>query len=142
MAKSVKLSPAEITAKWQKRLTQAIPDIQAGINRVNENPMQKAAAQADKWHQKVLESKEKWQNSMNKISLEDWKRKTSQKVGQRMSGGVQEAQAKHQAFAKYLVDTLNSVLPEIHNMPKLTLEDSKARVTAYMDKMAARPYKK
>ena len=142
MGTQVKLSPADITKKWQKRLTASNPDIQAGVQRVQENPMAKAAAQADKWHQRVLESKDKWQNSMNKVSMEEWKQKTMQKVAQRMSGGVQEARTKHEAFSKYLVDTLNSVLPEIHSMPNMTLEDSKARVNAYMDKMAAKPYKR
>lgn len=144
MAKNVRLNANQITEKWMRRTEQAIPDVVAGIDRVTESPMEKAAAKEDKMKQNLLKAIDsgKWSSSLRSVSLEDWKTKTKAKVNERMAGGIRQAESKRKEFDNYLVDTINGVLPEIHSMPDMTIEDSFARMKKMVTHMHNNPYKK
>ena len=144
MAKQVKLTPAEISEKWERRATAAIPDAIAGVDRVTESPMEKAAAAEDKMLAGVTAavSSGKWANSLKNVPLDQWKTTTKEKMGQRMAGGISAAKPKRQKFDEYLVGTLNNIMPKIDSMPTMTLQDSIAKMTAMVTAMANNPYKK
>lgn len=145
MAKSkVTINAADISKKWNTRMKQSVPDIQRGIDALQEHPGQKAAAAQEKMLARLTESVQsgRWAKAVSAVSLADWKTKTKQKVAERMSGGVDAAMAKRQAFDTWLVDNLNAVLPTISAMPNLTIEDAIARSAAYQRAMSQRKYSK
>lgn len=144
MAKKVKLTPEEISEKWNRRTKASIGDIQKGIERVTESPAQKAISKADKMKANLIKSLDDgtWAKRLGEVSLEDWKAKTVAKVAERLSGGVDGAMGKRAKFDSWLTSTLNEVLPKIDAMPDMTLEDSVNRVRTLMEHMSKKPYKK
>ncbi|MDD5360454.1 MAG: hypothetical protein PHI02_09335 [Sulfurovaceae bacterium] len=139
----VSLTAGQISDKWNRRMKGAVSDIQAGIDSVTESPTAKAAQKADKMLQNMTKAVQsgKWANSLNAVTLQDWKQKTKDKVAQRLASGVDGSMAKRQKFDAYLVNTVNSALQTIKGMPDMTLEDSVNRVRAMMTHMANNPYK-
>lgn len=144
MATKVKMTPEEISEKWNRRTKAAVPDIQRGIDRVNTSPAQKAIAKKEKMKANLIASLDDgtWEKRLGQVSLEDWKTKTSAKVAERLAGGVDGAMDKRARFDTWLAGTLNEVLPKIDSMPDMTLEDSIARTTAFMRHMSKNKYKK
>jgi hypothetical protein len=145
MAKTkVNLSANEISDKWNKNMKSSVSYIQAGIDKVTENPAEKAIAKQDKMIQNLTQSVNsgKWAAGLRGVSLADWKQQTKEKVGSRLASGVDGAMSKRQKFDAYLVNTLNGVLPEVANMPDMTLEDSVNKVRRVMEHMHNNPYKK
>lgn len=144
MAKSrVAMSPGSISEKWNRRMKQSVGDIQRGIDSVQDNPMEAAAAKQDKMLQNLTAAVTggRWAASLRGVNFTDWKNRTKQKVGERLAGGVDASMGKRQAFDTYLVNTLNGVLPQISEMPDMTLEDSVNRVRTLMEHMASNPFK-
>lgn len=144
MPTKVRLSANDISKKWNNNLKGAVQYIQQGVDRVETSPTEQAADSQDKMLQHLQQavSSGKWGNALRKVSLQQWKQTMKQKVQARLAGGVDQAMDKRQAFDKYLVDTLNNVLPEIDSMPSMTLEDSVARVRRLMEYMNENAYKK
>jgi hypothetical protein len=145
MAKTkVNLSANEISDKWNKNMKSSVSYIQAGIDKVTENPAEKAIAKQDKMIQNLTQSVNsgKWAAGLRGVSLADWKQQTKEKVGSRLASGVDGAMSKRQKFDAYLVNTLNGVLPEVANMPDMTIEDSVNKVRRVMEHMHNNPYKK
>lgn len=145
MSKSkVTMSSNDISDKWNRRMKGAVTDIQAGVNRVTENPAEKAILKKDKMLSNLTKAVNdgKWEAGLRNTTLSDWKSKTANKVGQRLASGVDEAMPKRQKFDNYLVSTLNEILPQVQNMPDMTFEDSVNKVRAVMEHMHNNPYKK
>jgi hypothetical protein len=140
----VNLSANEISDKWNKNTKASVSYIQAGIDKVTENPAEKAIAKQDKMIQNLTQAVNsgKWAAGLRGVSLADWKQQTKEKVGSRLASGVDGAMSKRQKFDAYLVNTLNGVLPEVANMPDMTLEDSVNKVRRVMEHMHNNPYKK
>lgn len=138
------LTPQELTAKWQQRTTAAIPDAQKGVQNVTKSPMEAAANNKDKWAQNVAKAAAngRFEAGLRKVSLEEWKTNTIKKMGERIAGGVQSAQAKHQRFAEYLIPTVAAGQAKVAAMPSMTLQDSIQRAAAMMTHMAQNPYRK
>ena len=144
MAKSkVGLGAADISEKWNRRMKQSVPDIQKGIDAVTESPMEKAVAKQDKMLANVTNAitSGKWAAETLKTNVADWRAKTKQKVAERLGGGVDAAMGKRRAFDTYLVNTLNSILPQVAAAPDMTIEDSVNRVRMVMVHMHENPYK-
>src|SRR4030042_6961371 len=134
MATKVNMTPAEITSSWKKGMVGSISKIQAGIAAVTVKPWESAIAAKDKMltNLQAAMTNGRYEAGCRSVNLNDWKANTSKKVGERMSGGVEAATAKHQNFSTYLVSTLNQILPTIATMPDATIEDSVNRVRALM----------
>jgi hypothetical protein len=139
----VTLTGAQIADKWNRRMKGAITDIQTGIDAVTVSPTEQAAQKKDKMLQNVTAAVNngRWEAGLRKVTLNDWKTKTKDKVAQRLSSGVDGSMDKRRAFDNYLVNSLNQVLPTIKTMPDLTIEDSVNRVRALMEHMHNNPYK-
>ncbi len=144
MAKGkVKLSPTDVSAKWSRRLKGAVTDIQAGIDAVDVSPAEKAIAKKEKMLQNVTAAIQdgRWEKGLAKVTLQDWKNTTKEKVAQRLGQGVDKGMQKRQQFDNWLVGRLNQKLPEIAAMPDMTLEDNIAKMVAMTRHMAEQKYK-
>jgi len=136
-------SASSITETWASRTKGSVSAIQAGVNAVTESPMEKAAAKKEKMKNNLMESinNGSWEKGLRKVSLADWKAKTSSKVAARLSSGVDNAMSKRTAFDQWMVNTMNSALGEISSMPDMTLEDNLNKAVAMMRYMSEHKYK-
>jgi len=133
-----KLTPQQFADKWARRLQAASPDIQNGINRVDQAPTEKAAAKQDKMLQNVTASIQngKWAAGLRRVTLSDWKQAAITKGIPRISQGVTGAQGKVTNFATQLLSFQDSLQGKITSMPDLTLEDSINRMNTWVRGMA------
>lgn len=133
-----KLTPAQAREKWQRRMSGAIQDIQQGVQAVTESPTQKAAAKKAKMLQNLTAAVQegKWERGLQRVSLEDWKRSVVEKGVGRISSGVQGAGPKVEAFLTELFAYQENLQRQIAQMPDLTLADSIARATRWIEGMA------
>lgn len=140
----VRLSPTDISDKWNKRTKAAVSDAVAGVNRVEVDPGQAAVDQQEKMRTNVVAAIDDgtWARRRLAVSKSEWQQKTAKKMQERMGGGVDAAMTKRQRFDAYNASRLNEILPTIADMPSMTLSDSLARVQALMEHMASQPYKK
>lgn len=140
----VRMSATDISKKWQSNMKGSQSYILEGVGRVTESPTAKAIEQIDKMQTKLNEAFDDGRVSagLGKVSLSDWKKAMTEKVKARLASGVDFAQPKVEAFDKWLVDTLNGILPDIKAMPDMTLSDSVERVRRLMEYMHENRYKK
>lgn len=138
MPKTINITPEEFADKLARRLKAAIPDIQAGIQKVTENPMQKAATKKAKMLQNVTEAVQsgKWEAGLRRVSLDEWKQKFTEKGVNRIAQGIDSSKDKVVAFASQLLEYEKSLKAQIDQMPDLTLEDSLNRMTTWMRGMS------
>lgn len=129
-----KLTPTEAAQKWASRATGAVEDYRKGVQRVTESPTAKAAAAADKMLIKVMEAinSGRWARALEDVSLEDWKKATSEKGTARMASGVQGSIHKQEAYYREVFPYLETLQAEIAAMPNLTIEDSITRAAHFM----------
>jgi len=132
-----KLTPEEGAAKWVTRTQNAVPDFQAGVNRVTENPAHKAAAAEDKWAAGVARAKTegKFKRGLMGVSLEEWKRKTAEVGGARIAEGVNASQEKMVQANQKLYAYEEKLQGKVKGMPKVTRQDSVNRAVAWINGM-------
>lgn len=132
------MSPAEFREKHARRLKEATTDMQAGVNRVTDNPMEKAAAKADKMKANLVKAIDdgKWQRGLRKVSLDDWKKGMIEKGIPRIAQGIDGAAAKVEDFASQLLPHIDKGKAAIANMPDVTLEQNIARMTNFVRHMS------
>jgi len=133
-----KISSQAGAEKWRRRLQGATQDIAAGIQRVTENPAQKAIAKQSLLRDRFNASIDsgKWAKGLNRVTLNDWKQAAINKGVPRIAQGAADGESKYQAFAAQFYPYVESVQQEIDAMPKGSLEDSIARSTAAIRAMA------
>ena len=144
MAKTkVSGTAAQIAEKWARNTGNSVPDILRGVDAVTENPAEKAVAKKDKmvlnFNSAMTDGR--YEASMSKVTLGDWKQKTKEKVSSRLAAGVQAAIPKRQAFDQHNIQVLNSILPEIAAMPDMTLQDQANKCMRLWQHMRDNSYK-
>lgn len=129
-----KLTPAEAHEKWKNRLTSAIPDVKAGIDRVTESPTAKAAAKEDKWFAGLQRAKAsgKFKRGLLAVSLEEWKTKARDVGADRIPAGAAAAKDKQTTFYGKLFPYEETLQAKIKAMPDTTIQDSVARASAWI----------
>jgi len=139
-----KKTATEVTKKWGKNLKNSRPEMEAGIDRVEEAPSIAAVRQEAKMLAKIVESIEsgRWASQLSKVSLEDWKKSMKEKGLGRISAGVDGAEVKQVEFYNWLLPRVTAAQNVIKNMPSVTFEDNIARVNAYLREMNKEKYKK
>jgi hypothetical protein len=70
------------------------------------------------------------------VTLEDWKRKTSEVGVNRIAQGIDGAKDKVVAFAEQLLPAVEAAQNKVKAMPDLTLEDSINRMTTFVRDMS------
>jgi len=123
-------SAQQVSEKWKNRLTASQTEITNGVNSVTTAPGQLAAAQADKWLQKTMAARDKWQANVGKVSLADWKSKMLTVGIPRISQGAAANQDKVTAFMTKFLPHAEAGAQMVKAMPGVTLEDGINRAIA------------
>lgn len=133
-----KLTPAEFQEKHARRLTAAVEDVRKGIARVTESPTEKAASKQDKMLANLTQAVQdgKWARGLRRVSLEQWKAQATNVGVNRIASGINAAKDKVISFAEQLLPHIDKVQSQVKTMPDITLEDSIARMTAWVRGMA------
>lgn len=133
-----KLTSQEFAEKWQRRLSAAAPDIQKGIQKVDQSPTEAAAQKQDKMLANVTQAVQsgKWAAGLRRVTLQDWKKSAIEKGIPRISQGVANAGGKVAQFASELLPYQDSLKQQIASMPDLTIEDNINRMTTFVRGMS------
>ena len=133
-----KLTPQEFQEKHARRLKGSVEDIRRGIDRVTDNPCEKAAAKQDKMLTNITAaiSSGKWAKGLKRVSLEDWKRAARDVGVNRIAAGIDHAADKVIAFAEQLLPHIDRGQGKIASMPDVTLDDNINRAVAFMRHMS------
>lgn len=133
-----KLTATEFQEKHARRLKASVEDVRRGIDRVVENPCEKAAAKQDKMLTNLTASvvSGKWASGLKRVSLEDWKRKARDIGVNRIAAGIDGAKAKVIEFAEVLLPHVDRGMDKIKAMPDVTLDDNINRMTSFIRHMA------
>ena len=133
-----RLTAAETYQKWGSRLTNAVPDVKAGVNRVTESPTAKAAQKEDKWFAGLQRAKQsgKFRRGLLGVSLEEWKMKTADVGADRIPAGVAAAEKKSTDFYAKLLPFEDKLAAKVRAMPDTTLQDSISRASTWILGMA------
>jgi hypothetical protein len=128
------LTPQQFQEKHNRRLKAAIPDITTGVAAVTASPTIAAAAKQAKMLDRLTTAvtSGKWAASLRAVTLEQWKSATTTKGIPRIAGGIDGAADKVTAFATRLLPFEATLMGTIATMPDVTLEDSIARMTAWV----------
>lgn len=132
-------NPDQVVQAWAQRGAAAADAVKAGVNAVTENPAAKAAAQVDVWANNVMKAKQKFVDSLNRVSLADWKRAMLSKGIDNMSAGYssQVNQAKFLAFMRVFLPYVRNEAARIRMMPKGDLQKGIDRAVAMIKANAA-----
>lgn len=132
-----KLSPTEFQEKHARRLKGAVEDIRKGIDRVTENPCEKAAAKQDKMLTNLTAAVQsgKWAAGLKRVPLEKWKKQARDVGVNRIAAGIDAAKEKTIAFAEQLLPHIDRGQDKIKGMPDVTLDDNINRMVAFVRHM-------
>lgn len=133
-----KLTPAEFQEKHAKRLKASVEDVRKGIDRVTENPCEKAAAAQDKMLTNLTAAVNsgKYAAGLKRVSLPEWKRKARDIGVNRIAAGIDGAKEKTIAFAEELLPHIDRAKAKIAGMPDVTLDDNINRMCEHARFMA------
>jgi len=133
-----KLTAAEFQEKHARRLKAAVEDVRKGIDRVTENPCEKAAAKQEKMLANLTSAVQsgKWANGLKRVSLEDWKKKARDIGVNRIAAGIDGAKDKVVAFAEKLLPHIDRQQTKIKAMPDVTLDDNINRMVTFIRGMS------
>lgn len=140
MAKQrVNINQQQYADRWESGMNSSVQKMVAGVQAVTESPTQKAAQNSDKWLQGIqrAHANGRYVNGCNRVTVDEWKRVTSAKIQTNLTAGVSAAKPKVVAVAGQLISHINSGLPTVNAMPKVTMQDSVNKVVAWMQHMAS-----
>lgn len=132
-----KLSATEFQEKHARRLKQSVEDIRKGIDRVTENPCDKAAAKQDKMLTNLTAAVQsgKWAAGLKRVPLEKWKKQARDVGVNRIAAGIDAAKEKTIAFAEQLLPHIDRGQDKIKSMPDVTLDDNINRMVSFVRHM-------
>lgn len=133
-----KLTAEQSYEKWNRNLSNAVADVKAGVDRVSESPMAKAAANEDKWFQGLQKARSsgKFKRGLLNVTLEAWKAKTRDVGADRIPAGAAAAEEKSVKFYSKLLPFEAKLQAEVDKMPNVTIQDSVSRATKWILGMA------
>ena len=133
-----KLTAAEAAQLHAERLIGASARIEKGIMAVTESPGKKAAAAQNKMKTNLIRSIDDgtWARQVQKMSLTEWQKRAVEKGIPRIAIGVAASMDKTTEFYEKLFAFQDPIVNKVKAMPSTTLQDSIARVTAYMTEMS------
>lgn len=139
-----KLTPKQAQEKHNRRLKASLEDIRLGIDRVTENPCEKAAGKADKMLARLTAAVQsgKWSDNLRSVSLPEWKDKFKTKGVPRISAGIDGAAVKTEAFFAQLFPHIDTLQTQVKSMPDLTIDDSIERMNVFVRGMSKFRFKK
>lgn len=123
----IKGDAQSITQKWVRNISQATPDITAGIARVTQAPGQAAAKQAAVWAANTAAAQKKWTDNVGAVSLNDWQQAATAGVA-RIASGAQQKQGKMEKHLTNFLPVLARNVAQVQSMPSGSLEANIARM--------------
>lgn len=139
MASAATKDPQTVANDWASKLGGSVPKIKAGVMNVPVAPTQLAAKNAQGYVNGVTNAVNsgKWQNGLNRVSLQDWQNATIQKGSTRIATGAQSAIPKMAAFMQQWLPYMTQLQQKLATMPKGDINASIARATAAIQFNAA-----
>lgn len=133
-----KLTAAEFQEKHARRLKGSVEDIRKGIDRVTENPCEKAAAKKDKMLMNLTAAVQsgKWEAGLKRVDLATWKHQARDVGVNRIAAGIDAAKEKVVSFAEELLPHIDRVKTKVDAMPDVTLDDNINRMTSFVRGMS------
>jgi len=133
------LTANEWAQNWMGAMLQADGKMRAGAQRLTYAPGAAAVQAVDKMRANWLAAidSNQWANATGMVTVEQWRQAYIQKGIPRIADGVRAAQGKVQAYAQRAIPVYTQLQAQINAMPKRTLNDSKARMNAWLDGMVA-----
>ena len=138
------LNSQQVADKWKKNANNAVSDYKAGILAVTESPMDKAANAGEKMKQNLIKSIDdgSWAAGLRSVSLDEWKKKTSEEGANRFATGVNAAAPKMKQFMDFFLPEIARVKNEVDKMPSLSLQDNINRMVYQVTETAKLNYKR
>lgn len=133
----VRVTAQQATDKWVQRLSSATQQITNGVNAVQRAPGAAAAAQQQKWLQKVQAAADKWKHNTGAVTLQQWQTAMIQTGIPRIAQGAQQKQGKMTAFMSQFLPYLQAGVVKVDAMPSTSLEDGVNRAVAMIRYNAA-----
>ena len=132
-----KLSAEQYAEKQARNLKNSLPDIRAGIERVSTAPGVAAAAAQTRMKDNLNRAIDdgRWAAKVRGVSLEEWKSAALNKGVDRIAAGIDQAYQKQVTMAGRLLAAVDSSAAKSNAMPKGTIQDSIARMTAFVEDM-------
>ena len=126
---------ATVTDKWARNLQGSTQSITDGVNAVQTNPAELAIAKKNEMKIKLNAAIDngKWERGLSRTTVQGWKSAMIDKGVQRVSQGATSGKPKMAAFMQDFLPVAYQVSQQVKSMPKLTPEDSIARVRVAMD---------
>lgn len=133
-----KLTPVQAAEKHARRLSGATADIQAGIDRIQVNPCEQAAAKKEKMLANLTKAVNdgKWEAGLKRVTLDQWKKKARDVGVPRIAAGIAAARDKMVSFYSELLPHIDAGQAKLATMSDLTLEDNIARMNEMTRHMA------
>lgn len=137
MAK-VMQNPQQVAQNWANNLSAATQKITQGVQAVTVAPTQLAAQQASAYLAGVQQavSSNRWQNSLQAVSLSQWQAATVSKGVPRIATGAQAAVPKMTSFMQQLLPYVSQLQQSLQSTPRGSLEQNIARMNAWTRGMA------
>lgn len=133
-----RISANEAAEKWGRRTQAAVQDYRAGVERVTDNPAERAIRQQNLLLQNFQRavSEGRWRAGLERVTLDEWKRAASEKGSARLAQGVQEAQPKVREVFQDLFAHIAEGERRLEQMPRGTLDQNIQRMVAWARHMA------
>lgn len=137
-------NPNGAASNWSSRTGASQQRYKDGIQATTDNPMEKAAAKADTWFQRVQEAhaNNRFANSLSGRNINDWKQPAMDKGATNYVTGATAGKAKYAAFAADYFPVLAQNVAAVKAMPNATKGDRQARMNAMFDKSSSYTYRK
>lgn len=124
---AVRGTPDEIAKRWAARTSAATGETIAGIRRVTEAPGVAAARQEQAWVQNTMAAQQKWKESVQRTSLQEWQQATEAGAS-RIAAGVNAKQGKMARHMAEFIPHLEQVQRELQAMPRGDINQNLARM--------------
>ena len=135
---AVRVTPVAAADLYVERIGNAVPRIEAGVRAVTVSPTESAAGAQAKMRQNIIAAIDNgsWAKGLRRVSLQQWKDAFINKGLLRIASGAADARPKMVTFYTALFAHQNDLLLKVESMPNVTLEQSIARMVAWVKGMA------
>lgn len=125
-----------IVDKWVRNSQAGTESAKIAVEAVTENPCALAAAKKTEYVNGVANAQNKWEEKLRAVTLQDWKKAMLSKGIPRMAQGIADAKPKMTKFMQEFMPFVTQAAAEVRQMPKGSLEQGIARMTAMVRKLA------
>lgn len=134
-----KITASDAAKAWVDGLSAATAKMQRGVNALTVSPTESAAKMKNKMLQNLTTAVNsgKWEAGLRAVTLDQWRQRYVEKGLPRVASGASASQDKMTAFMQQLLAYQDTALQSLSAMPNNNKADSKARMNAWFDKMAA-----